>query len=294
MNTNMPKDVAEEPQDLLGDEDVTQSDLPLFVQTHYLERKLVLDWMASYRVALANLMDAVERIIREPKKHVYLSLKKEVDEKNFETVMRALGNVIDKWINDQVKKIVGIQTRNAWETKLNALEQWLDVGLTIDERDNDVINFLDAHGAELVTNVGEDIKVGISNQLTEGILNNESIGQMVGRLQQVFTGSWTRMERIARTETAAAMAEAELNNYEKLDIERVQWVYVSDNRLCDICRDAARGKLRETSNPKDEPVQIGTLDGIYNLVDVRGAIPYRTHPNCRCELVPIIQELELI
>jgi len=69
-----------------------------------------------------------------------------------------------------------------------------------------------------------------------------------------------RAETIARTESARAVHEGTLMRYEKLGVERVQYLAAPD--ACEQC---------------------ATLDGrVYKLVD----FPELPHPNCRCSMTP--------
>jgi len=73
-----------------------------------------------------------------------------------------------------------------------------------------------------------------------------------------------RTERIARTETAKALSEGELQGYKQMGVEKVR--FNADPECCDLCAE---------------------LDGqVYTIDEAQGVIP--VHPNCECTFTAVV------
>lgn len=112
-------------------------------------------------------------------------------------------------------------------------------------------------------------------QLTE-LLNEELISCVVsGRktsylkeaLQEKFLVSYGKADSIVRTEMAHIQTQAARQRYEDYGIREVMVWADKDERRCDVC-----GKLHTKKYP------------------VGAAIPIPAHPNCRCCIIPVVED----
>jgi SPP1 gp7 family putative phage head morphogenesis protein len=109
----------------------------------------------------------------------------------------------------------------------------------------------------------------LSRILANGLLQGSSPYEIAREMTKTISGlSNSRAMSIARTETIAAHAEAQLNAFKELGIKevglKVEWSTAGDELVCPQC----------------EP-----LEGIVLTIDeARGLIPL--HANCRCMWIP--------
>ena len=108
----------------------------------------------------------------------------------------------------------------------------------------------------------------LKREMLEAFKAGETIDQITRRVRDVTGKSISKSITIARTETLAAGNAAAKERYKAAGIEMVEWVSAADDgRTCDECLD---------------------LDGSTYPIGDAPSIP--VHPNCRCTLVPYIEE----
>ena len=102
---------------------------------------------------------------------------------------------------------------------------------------------------------------------TEGMLSPASVDFAADEYKTRLIKQ--RAEMIARTESAAAYAEGEVQAYQSGGITKVDFDPADD--ACPICMPII------SRNP-------------FTIAESRGFIPFQTHPNCRCDWLPVIEE----
>lgn len=158
---------------------------------------------------------------------------------------------------------------------------------------------LKAAAQALAMQVSESLKAALREALIEGIAANETIPQLMrrieGGLDTVATvrvnpvmdaagnvlraGGTRRLDRataaeiIARTEANRAYNEGNLDALRQAEVERVQWLLASD--ACPVCRE-----LAESSD--------GKLGRVMTIDEASGVIP--AHPSCRCAWISPLEE----
>ena len=107
--------------------------------------------------------------------------------------------------------------------------------------------------------------------LNEGLLDCVITGKKTSELKQTlqerFGVSYRAADMLARTELAHIQTEAAKKRYEDYGVGKVQFWADPDERRCDEC-----GKLHKTIYP------------------IGAAVPLPLHPNCRCTLLPVVEE----
>lgn len=103
--------------------------------------------------------------------------------------------------------------------------------------------------------------------LIEGFEAGESVKKLTDRVVEYYgKANKARATMVARTETIAAAVEGNLQGYENVGVEMVQWYTAIDDRTCDICA---------PHHDEEFPVK-----------NTHGMIP--AHPQCRCVFIPVI------
>ncbi len=163
-----------------------------------------------------------------------------------------------------------------------------EISLELEER-------LKGNATDLAGHVSQAIKDGIRRSLIEGIAADETIPEIMRRIEKeldnvaaipvrpvidpegnvIREGTTRRITRgtmaemIARSEANRAFNEGNLDALRQADVERVQWLLSSD--ACHECQAAA------------EAVAGDKLGKVISIGDASGQIP--VHPNCRCTYV---------
>lgn len=107
--------------------------------------------------------------------------------------------------------------------------------------------------------------------LNDGLLHTVITGkkptQLKKDLQDRFGVSYHRADTIVRTELSHIQNQAAQKRYEDYGVREVQVWADEDERRCEHC-----GKLHKTKHP------------------INGPMPIPAHPNCRCSLLPVIDD----
>ena len=142
--------------------------------------------------------------------------------------------------------------------------------------DRSALDFLLRFNIQLVGNVQGELLEGIKQAISLGLIRGDSIAEIsrgLGRIitdpkdfrvagNTVFKTAQQRMELITRTETIRAYNQGRLKFFDTINVRKVRWMAVGDERTCPIC---------------------GGLDGQEYLIDALPPIP--AHPACRCTTV---------
>lgn len=154
-----------------------------------------------------------------------------------------------------------------------------------------------------VQSTNSDVVRRLRRTLAEGLEANETTPILRKRVVGVFEGlEKYSAERIARTETIWAWNEGAVQGYIQSGvIEKKEWVSSGDGRSCDFCPTLDGKVISVEANyfnkgGPDMDVVTGqdeegkdihrTLSFVYEDV---GHPPL--HPNCRCTIVPVIEEI---
>lgn len=142
--------------------------------------------------------------------------------------------------------------------------------------DRNALDFMVRFNIQLVGNVYKELLNGIKQGITLGIIKGDSIAvisQGLGSIitdpasfrragKTVFKTAQQRLELITRTEVLRAHNQGRLKFFDTINVRRVKWMAVGDERMCPVC---------------------GGLDGQEYNIDNMPPIP--AHPACRCTTV---------
>ena len=123
------------------------------------------------------------------------------------------------------------------------------------------------HAGDLITDFEDATKNDLQGIVTQALQEGWSNDQLAEKISDSWSFSASRAEVIARTETAFADVQGNLALYREAGIEKLVWL-AADTAPCDECE---------------------ALDG--KTISVDGEMP-PAHPNCRCDVAPVIPEKE--
>ena len=136
---------------------------------------------------------------------------------------------------------------------------------TLDQVNNDAVDFANARAAELVTEISDSTRDLIRANVTEAVEQGWSNDKLAAELQDSYAFSAERSEVIARTETAFADVQGNLAGWKESGVvEGFNVILGSEHDIDDECDEYAEG-------------------GPYELGD--DTPPF--HPNCVCDIVPV-------
>lgn len=127
-------------------------------------------------------------------------------------------------------------------------------------------------GADLVTQISESIRDDMRTQIFSAIQAGLSTDEFAKLLEKRYAFSDTRAERIARTEMAFADVEGNMSAYKAAGVELKQWITAEDDKVSPEC----------AMNGSQGPIP-------FNANFASGAFQPPEHPNCRCDVIPVIK-----
>jgi len=131
--------------------------------------------------------------------------------------------------------------------------------------DEDVLKILRQRNYTALGGITDDMSKTITREITDGVLNGESVPKISKRLREKVGMSKTRAETFAQTEVMYSYNTAARAQYERYGLTEVQWLTSNDGRVCSLCA-PLHGKIFKMGE----------------------APPIPRHPNCRCVLLPVI------
>lgn len=144
--------------------------------------------------------------------------------------------------------------------------------------DTHALDFMTRYTVTLAGDVSRELRDGIKRVVMSGLVagkDTEDLVRDMGRIvrdqdafryagSRVYARASDRMRTIARTETIRAYNQGRVKFFKKAGIEKVEWLAMGDERMCDVC-----GPLN------GEVFELGKLP------------PIPRHPNCRCGFVVV-------
>lgn len=108
----------------------------------------------------------------------------------------------------------------------------------------------------------------LEQDIADYIVLGKSRTQITAAIRDDFKVSYSKADRLFRTESAHVMTEASKESYKRANISKVKWIHGNGHCDCPICT-ARDGKIYELNNAPTLPA----------------------HPNCVCCLAPVVDIL---
>lgn len=107
----------------------------------------------------------------------------------------------------------------------------------------------------------------LNDGLIECVVTGRKTTELKKQLQERFSVSYSRADTLVRTELAHIQTQAAQQRYKDYGVEQLQFWADADERRCPEC-----GKLHK------------------KLFPANGPMPVPVHPNCRCVMIPVIDD----
>lgn len=145
-----------------------------------------------------------------------------------------------------------------------------------------VREFIDAHSAEAITNTSSTTRDRLRAAIGEGVEANETLDQLIARVDDVFDGRRKNVATIARSETTPAYGMASVEGWEQSGVvEFKEWLTAHDDAVRESHREADGQTVR-----LDQDFTVGTDSMQF---PGGGSIP-EENLNCRCVQLPVLRE----
>lgn len=113
----------------------------------------------------------------------------------------------------------------------------------------------------------DDLRETLNENLIHCVAAGKKTTELKKLLQNRFDVAYFRADTVVRTETAHIQTQAAQKRYTDYGVKEVEMWADPDERTCEIC-----GKLHKKRYP------------------VNATMPVPAHPNCRCTIIPVVEE----
>ncbi|MFZ5688666.1 MAG: phage portal protein [Bacillota bacterium] len=231
----------------------------------------------------ANVQRAMKKYFQAQQDEATRKLEELLGEKAIKESGEDITEKLLNWKKEQ-KRLLEILTP-FWlagaEDGMTVANETFALGITFDLIRPEMLTWIKTEGAELVKGITETTAQALRETLAEGIEQGESVPKLRDRVSAVFSDAkGRRATTIARTETHGSVVRGTFSTYKAADIEKKEWLATRDSRT----RDSHRGIDGEIRNI-DEPFSNG-------LMHPGGSGPAKEVINCRCSLLPVIEDEE--
>lgn len=254
---------------------VTQ--LGKFMENKELSSPLIGKWEKDMEVFFKEQSDLVIKNI-EGKKYLFPSKKKRGE---------LVGNIeieLDK-MTEQLKGITASNMSGIVEVGGKDAYNTLGIDGVFDVSNPEVVKFIDKKSIKLSGAVQKTTVEKIRKTLSEGFENGDSISQLSDRVRESSAFSRERSELIARTESAKSYTGGEIQGWKQSgQVKSTKWLLSPDP--CPEC-EALAAEVNEVPLGENFVDKGGTLNGITYDYEPVNSPPL--HPNCRCDLIPILE-----
>lgn len=158
---------------------------------------------------------------------------------------------------------------------------------------NSVINAVRTSTQKMSRNFDDQTLQALNDTLVEGISNNEAIGQLTTRVEDVYSSAkGYRAERVARTESQYVSNSASLDAYQQTSyVTSMEWFANPD--CCPFCEelDGTVVGITETFVNAGDSVDVTDDNGDTSsyTADYGNVDTPPLHPNCTCSIIPVVE-----
>jgi HK97 family phage portal protein len=158
----------------------------------------------------------------------------------------------------------------------------------------DAVQFMQGEANRLASSVTRTYSQAVADTVAKGIADGLSIPQIADDLQATMPElNDYRATMIARTETARAYTNGNVAAWEKSgDVAGKEWLLAVD--ACEFCKAIAakfNTNVGLTDNFLPKGVLLQGVDGGLMSIDYTEIFAPPLHPNCRCDVAPIMRKI---
>ncbi len=204
----------------------------------------------------------------------------------------------DKWallLAAASAPILGLKFHESVEVAIQDLSRRAGKPVVLDIAASDAAQrYLAVQPAKFAWKVSMTLDLQLRAALSEGLRNSETTREIAARVSELFT-DWRgfKASQIARTEEARAVSRGSLETWKASGIvEGVEWLCAPD--ACEFC-------LQLQAEHRIVPIgeafmaqgsEITLADGRSMALGYSDIMHPPVHPNCRCDIVPVMVEVE--
>lgn len=234
---------------------------------------------------------AIGKLFTEQKARCKEALAKELNTKGMRkrALKAQMLRLLDK--NKEVGATIDLMTPLMGDLIKKEGQAALDyLGLKDDYADSnpDLQKFIEDSTSHMAETMTDTTIQDISDSILEGLDAGEAIDGLTARIEDATAFDDARAEMIARTETTRAGAQAELDAWDSTGlVTKIIWYTGQDERVCEEC-DMLHGT--EVDMGEDFISSIDLMEGGEDDYWGDGINSPPRHPQCRCTLLPVVDE----
>jgi len=179
------------------------------------------------------------------------------------------------------KPIMAGLTKTAGQQALDELnlDQDFDSNLASD--------FIKKNSLRLATSMTKKTTEDLSSLIALGNENGESIDELTARIVEYSGFDDARAETIARTETIRGSSSADMEAWKQTDVvSKAIWYTALDERVDEDCMFLHGTEVDLGDEFMDEDTLIG-----FGIQPYGGGVEFPPlHPNCRCTIIPVVED----
>jgi HK97 family phage portal protein len=205
-------------------------------------------------------------------------------------------DVLNEEMRSDIRSRISRTVRDMLSTGIESGLEQIGIDATfVDFRNPDVIHFIEQTEIRLADSVSATTINSLRPQLAEAMEQGASASDIADLLVDDPSNLFSpeRAMMIARTEAARAYVQGELEGWRQSGrVEGRKWLLAP--QACEFCRSVA--KMYEGAvTPLDQPflrqgMSLPGVDGGIMKISYGDVFGPPLHPNCRCDLIPIVKE----
>jgi SPP1 gp7 family putative phage head morphogenesis protein len=133
----------------------------------------------------------------------------------------------------------------------------------------------------------------LRDALRDGLDAGEGIDKLKNRISDIGEfSSDVRAERVAKTEAFRVANMAGREAYRQSGVQKLVWYTAADELVCEFCAPLHGTVVGIDENFYDKGDVVQGSDGGTMPIDYADVTGGALHPNCRCQVVPQVEELQ--
>jgi HK97 family phage portal protein len=245
--------------------------------------------------ALRSFIDSLTGVLREQAESIVERMRTAGDSPA--SILLAVQDEVmkPKWtaaIRAAARPYVAAQVEVGAAEGIRQLPRTGDIEPVFEFVNPEVQRYVDRATTRLARTVNETTTIKVSSLLGTRLSEGATIDEMAKDIETTLGVDGSRAEMIARTESAKAYTQGQVEAWKQTDIVvGKRWLLAPD--ACEFCRAVARS-TNETPIPLGAPfvTQGSVIDGVSGgqfVADYEDVDAAPLHPGCRCSVSPVLR-----